>query len=403
MAPVFNRKPSPSSPVSTQPTVGATLKARREQLGWRLHDISQWLKIKENFLEALEEEHMDKLPGTAYVLGFLRTYAKALGLDQSALVQQFKAQHHIVSSQPVLHFPIPESERGIPSSIWVALGCVLIVAAYAGWYHYSGGHLASTMEPADPASVVVEEKKPTADNISPQVAAIMPDSVGQDLASAKTGEVPSKGVPSMPETPSNMTPIPSNGKTDSHALDAPSPVGTLDSSTDENATAEKPLNTHPAIVLDVKRTAWVKIQDGDKTLLARIMKRGESWPLPADYKAPQLNFGPHGGEIALQVEGYGQATIQGRGKDVNGVVLTLENLKEKKLLQEAASNTSEEKTSHSTMGRGPAKGAPHTPRTKSSSSSGSGESTKKSSADELNARQLSVPSASSAPLPPAQQ
>ncbi len=79
-----------------------------------------------------------ELPGNAYALGFLRTYASALGLDPNEIARRFKAEAATVNQKTELTFPVPVPERGVPAGAVVLLGVVLAVGAYAGWYRLSG-------------------------------------------------------------------------------------------------------------------------------------------------------------------------------------------------------------------------------------------------------------------------
>src|SRR6185312_11025713 len=49
-------------------------------------------RIRDRYLQALEEERWDALPGDAYVKGFLRTYADYLGLDGNLYVDEYNSR-----------------------------------------------------------------------------------------------------------------------------------------------------------------------------------------------------------------------------------------------------------------------------------------------------------------------
>src|ERR1700743_3569423 len=68
-------------------TVGQDLRAARLRRGDDLATVSKALKIRKDHLEALEEDRLDSLPGKTYAVGFVRTYAEYLGLDQAACVE----------------------------------------------------------------------------------------------------------------------------------------------------------------------------------------------------------------------------------------------------------------------------------------------------------------------------
>ncbi|HET6781460.1 MAG TPA: RodZ domain-containing protein [bacterium] len=70
--------------------IGERLRNAREARGWSLADASELTRIRAVFLQAIEDEQFDQLPGKTYVRGFLRTYASSLGLDPEEL---FDAYH----------------------------------------------------------------------------------------------------------------------------------------------------------------------------------------------------------------------------------------------------------------------------------------------------------------------
>ncbi len=71
-------------------TIGEYLRNSREARHLTIADISQDLHIREEYLQALELDAWDKLPGEVYGQGFLRSYAKYLDLDAEALVSYRK-------------------------------------------------------------------------------------------------------------------------------------------------------------------------------------------------------------------------------------------------------------------------------------------------------------------------
>ncbi len=84
--------------------VGAELRAARLRLGWALPDVAQELRIRLPFLEAIEDGRVGDLPGAAYAVGFVRTYAGALGLDPDEVSRRFRAEAHEVNRKPELTF-----------------------------------------------------------------------------------------------------------------------------------------------------------------------------------------------------------------------------------------------------------------------------------------------------------
>ena len=70
---------------------GDTFRKEREKKGISLEDVSSVTKISSRMLRAIEEEHFDQLPGGVFNKGFIRTYAKHLGLNDDEAVASYLA------------------------------------------------------------------------------------------------------------------------------------------------------------------------------------------------------------------------------------------------------------------------------------------------------------------------
>ena len=116
------------------PRAGADLAAARERMGRSLPEMADMLRIRLPFLDALERGRLTDLPGSAYALGFLRTYALALGLDPVEMARRFKTEAAAIGRKTELAFPAPLPDRGLPAGALMLLGLVLAVGVYAGWY-----------------------------------------------------------------------------------------------------------------------------------------------------------------------------------------------------------------------------------------------------------------------------
>src|SRR5690348_942449 len=121
------------------PSFGEQLRREREKRSITLDDISVSTKISTRLLRALEEDHFEQLPGGIFNKGFIRAYAKCVGLDEDQIVADY-----LVASgedQPV-PAPLPEApprreefqaqhdENEKAWSIpWGSLAIVLLIAA----------------------------------------------------------------------------------------------------------------------------------------------------------------------------------------------------------------------------------------------------------------------------------
>ena len=70
-------------------TLGQYLSSARELKGFDLHDAAQQTRISILYLKALEQEDFAKLPGEVFVKGFLKNYAKFLGLPEQEVLKKY--------------------------------------------------------------------------------------------------------------------------------------------------------------------------------------------------------------------------------------------------------------------------------------------------------------------------
>ena len=104
-------------------------------------EVEDATKIRRKYIRALENDDFDVLPGKVYVKGFLRSYAKYLGLDGKTLVnryeEQFPAQvetDRLSETPEMTDFERqPKSNRG-----WMALMAVLLVGTFFYWWAAAG-------------------------------------------------------------------------------------------------------------------------------------------------------------------------------------------------------------------------------------------------------------------------
>ena len=175
------------------PRVGAELAVARERLGRTLTEMSRFLRIRSPYLDALEQGRIDLLPGRAYALAFLRTYAGALGLDADEAVRRFKAEAAEIGDRTALDFPAPLPERGLPAGALVLLGLVLAVGAYAGWYRLSGdGRLpAETVQPVPTRLAQLTAPAASPQASSPQASSSQASSAQASSAQASSAQASS--------------------------------------------------------------------------------------------------------------------------------------------------------------------------------------------------------------------
>ncbi|CUS16095.1 helix-turn-helix domain-containing protein [Lactobacillus delbrueckii] len=92
--------------------IGEQLRKAREAKGLSISDIEKATKIQSRYLEAIENNDFDKLPGDFYVRAFIRQYAQIVGLDGKELLSQYQGEvaNEVTSevSQPAASSPDQE-------------------------------------------------------------------------------------------------------------------------------------------------------------------------------------------------------------------------------------------------------------------------------------------------------
>lgn len=106
MAP--ERSERPAAQADAEAAVGEALADRRRALGYSVEDIALKLKFSRRQLEALEQGRFDRLPGTTFVRGMIRNYARLLDLDSAPLLECIGARDP--QAEIVLGKPIPFSD-----------------------------------------------------------------------------------------------------------------------------------------------------------------------------------------------------------------------------------------------------------------------------------------------------
>lgn len=119
---------------STATKVGSILEATRVRVDQDLREISDILRIRYLYLEAIEECQYQKLPGETYAVGFIRAYAEHLGLDSEDVVKRYKLERSKPQNAEELIFPSPMSEGGMPKGAVFLIGFFIAILAYSGWY-----------------------------------------------------------------------------------------------------------------------------------------------------------------------------------------------------------------------------------------------------------------------------
>ncbi|MEI9984433.1 MAG: RodZ domain-containing protein [Aliidongia sp.] len=111
------------------------------------------MRIKAEYLDALERNTVDGLPGPTYATGFLRAYSEYLAgraRDRAPVPGAEKTGLH---TKPELAFPVPLTDRGIPGGGIFLIAVLVAALCYGGYYYYTSGGQGTrvAVEPVRPA------------------------------------------------------------------------------------------------------------------------------------------------------------------------------------------------------------------------------------------------------------
>jgi len=124
------------------PSFGAKLRQQREQRGVSLDEISNTTKISTRMLQALEEDHFEQLPGGIFNKGFIRAYARVVGMDEDEVIADYLAaisppdpEAKAAPEQRAPDLRISEVKQPTSHLPWEVFAVVLLIAAigFAGW------------------------------------------------------------------------------------------------------------------------------------------------------------------------------------------------------------------------------------------------------------------------------
>ena len=200
----------------------------RAAAGLELIDIARDTRVPLRHLKALEEDRHDELPALPYAIGFVKSFARAVGLDPETVASQFRAETSKSAHVPSLATLEPPDERRLPSPALVYGSIAIVVGIIAALSAWGAGAF-------DP-----------------------PPATGPEITAA--APAPS---PAAVETPPDLAPVAGAGI-------AASVAGAV--------TAAGP------VVLTAREDVWLKVYDGTTktSVMTGTLGAGQSFTVPAD-------------------------------------------------------------------------------------------------------------------------
>lgn len=255
-------------------TVGALLAEARAAKGRELADVARETRVPLRHLMAIEADDHESLPALPYALGFVKTFARTVGLNSEAVGAQFRAETRLTPHVPTPASMEPMDEARLPSRGLSIAGLGVLVLVIGGLGLYGSGVL-------DPAPSAVP------------VAAPANDFAGNDPAPA-----PAAPVAGPFNEPSGLPPaaIPASG----------------------------------TVVLTAREDAWVKIysRTSGRRVFQGLMIAGSIYRVPEDSGPLTLRTG-RAGVVEVSVAGVKLPALGGSVQTIDGVVLTAPALAER--------------------------------------------------------------------------
>jgi cytoskeletal protein RodZ len=158
-------------------TVGEQLKDERLRREMSLADIATDTRIPMRHLEAIENSDFGTLPGATYAVGFTRSYARCLDLDESRLITELRAElaqtGHNNFVAPTQNFEPADPSRVPPKALaWAAAAiAALLLIGYLVWR----SSVVSSALPVEPDIAAEENGAATTAPVAPVAAAADPN------------------------------------------------------------------------------------------------------------------------------------------------------------------------------------------------------------------------------------
>ena len=346
--------------------VGALLQASRLKLGDDLRFVAETLHIRFIYLEAIEAGRFDDLPGAAYAIGFIRSYADYLGLDSEEVVRRYKTESAPQLGNPELVFPVPIPESSIPGGAIIFVGVVVAILAYGGWYVSTAkdGFLAglvspvperlseekqvqepeidsepveteSVEKPAEPVQEVQQESKllpvtpvqttsgepaqtPAQPEPVEQATQEVTEAVEEAVQETTTPEIAAQTRETVEEAASSQSVSETTEETPAPVETASTPDEPEPASTSRVYGSE---NDSSRILVRARKNSWIQVRDNNsnRLVMTRLMRAGDSYRVP-DQTGLVLLTG-NAGALEILVDGVSVPDLGEAGKVRRNVAL----------------------------------------------------------------------------------
>lgn len=383
---MIGRKGQPSATGGDKPKgfddfelrLGDMMRGERATLSKSLLDVQRELKIKASYIAAIENADVSAFETPSFVAGYVRSYARYLGLDPDWAFERFCLEAgfevaHGMSAAASGPRPAGAAARREPSDPFAnpsftppaeallsrieprAIGSILVLALLIGGLGYGGWTVLQEVQkvrlaPVDQAPAVVAQIDPLDGAVTPadsaesglpgpETANVVPDALDR-LYRPETLDVPvmvARDGPIAAIDPSTvgalaLLPAPGPGRDEPVQMATPGTGAPLPGDTPVQVVAADA----PAVELLAVRPSWVRVQAADGTVIfEKILDAGERYALPKLETPPILRAG-NSGSVYFAVNGQTYGPAAPGAQVVKNVVLSPEALTGKYALADLA-------------------------------------------------------------------
>ena len=251
-------------------SLGAQLKLAREKRGVTLEDISSSTKIGTRMLRAIEADHYDQLPGGIFNKGFVRAFARAVGVDEEKAVEDYLAATEPAPPDAKVDTELrqgieqrTQSGAGGAGDLpwgWLALALILLALAFAAWGLWTreerkAQSAQQSGAPSSSNSPAAAVNAPAETNANPPAAQLKQMS-SSDAANNlnPTGSAPASSVPpsASPASPTKSDNSSSN----------PAAIASTNSTTGSSADS-----AYFSLHVKVDKDSWLSLSSDGKNVL----------------------------------------------------------------------------------------------------------------------------------------
>lgn len=265
----------------------------RSEKGYTTEDIVNHLRVSRHYIESIENNDFDRFPERVYLIGFVRSYAKFLGIDPEYCVGRFKEEIlHEEKTNPLL-FPVPLSSESFPGKKALLFSSAALVVLLAAGYGIWRWNSDSQTIREDEIAVDISKNSSASDSASPLAGTVNSTS----KTSIPVDENKNKYENEDEDEQDNLD----DASSDKTVIDSPSSVplrpeesGKQNQGAETTSSLKASSSKSEAITLEFSQPSWIEIKDASgKVIIEKTFQSDENYSLfaPTGYVMRTGNAG----------------------------------------------------------------------------------------------------------------